>query len=68
MQRFEVLSRASAFVVRCPAGNQALLASRHVTHPQMFVDSYYVDKDWLQFVQTEHLRYSVETYEVWAFG
>ncbi len=64
MLHFEVLSRASAFVARCPAGNRALLASRHVTHPQLYVDSYYNDKPWLQFVQSEHLRYSVEAYKV----
>lgn len=64
MAGYEVLSRASAFIARGPS--PILLSSRHVTHPHHYRNSYYSSVPWLDFVSEEHLRYSVEVYQVWT--
>ena len=64
MQRFEVLSRASAAVVVDPSQRPRLVSSRHVTHPFLYASSYYADRPWLECVDESHIRCSVEVYEV----
>jgi hypothetical protein len=66
MERFEVLSRASAFPVRRNSKNKStkfhFITSQHVTHPFNF-PNYYGDKEFVQHLSDEHVKFSIEIRE-----
>ena len=64
MKAYEVLSRSSAFAVSHAKSGPIMLASKHVTHPHHYAGSYYADKPWLEEVQDQHIRHSIEIYKV----
>lgn len=61
MESWEILTRGSAFPVKW-RNRTRWLTSRHVTHPQMHADSYYVNDDveWLNDVKEDMTRHHLE--------
>lgn len=64
MSRYEILSRASAFLHEPDrhSSNLALFTSGHVSHPHRFT-RYYPTQDYLKALDDTHLRYSLELCE-----
>ena len=61
MESWEILTRGSAFPIKW-RNRTRWLTSRHVTHPQMHADSYYLNDDveWLNDVKDDMTRHHLE--------
>jgi hypothetical protein len=63
MQDYEILSRASAILVKRKSLN--VFTSQHVTHPFLWQQYYPRNQyDWLDFVNEHHMKYNLELRDV----